>query len=37
VFGSYFLSLPVHACGVLVIDLHSVHSDIALAGFGIAR
>ena len=37
VFGSYFLSLPVHACGSLVIDLHSVHSDIALTGFWIAR
>jgi len=37
VFGSYFLSLPVHACGVLVVDLHSVHAYVALAGFGITR
>ena len=37
VFGSYFLSLPVHAGGVWVVDLHAIHSYVAFAGFGIAR
>src|ERR1700687_53145 len=29
------LRLPVHAGGVLVIDLHPVHADVALPGFRI--
>ena len=37
VFGSYFLSLPVHPCGVLVVDLHAIHAYVALAGLGVAR
>ena len=37
VFGSYFLSLPVHAGGMLIVNLHAVHSDVALAGLRIAR
>ena len=36
-FCSAFLSLPVHAGGVLVVDLHAIHADVALAGFGVAR
>src|SRR5579864_7485881 len=36
VFCSYFLSLPVHAGGLLVIDLHAIHAHVAFAGFGIA-
>ena len=36
VFGGYFLALPMHASGALVVDLHAIHSDIAFAGFGIA-
>ena len=30
------LPLPVHARSLLVIDLHAVHADIALAAFPIA-
>ena len=36
-FSTNFLPLPVHAGRALVINLHSVHTDVALAGFGIAR
>src|ERR1700676_4674763 len=36
-FGRYFLSLPVHAGGALVVNLHAVHAYVALAGFWIAR
>jgi hypothetical protein len=36
VLGGYFLALPVHACGALVIDLHAVHAYVALAGFWVA-
>ena len=35
-FGAYFLALPVHAGGVVVVDLHAIHADVALAGFGVA-
>ena len=35
--GRNFLPLPVHAGGLLVINLHAVHADIALASLGIAR
>ncbi len=35
--GADFLALPVHAGGALVIDLHPIHADVALAGFGVAR
>src|SRR5690348_8590982 len=37
VLGSYFLTLPVHARGALVVDLHAVHADVALPGSRIAR
>ena len=37
VFGSYFLSLPVHAGGAPVVDLHAIHSYVSFAGFGISR
>ena len=37
VFGGVFLALPVHAGGLGVVDLHAVHADVALAGFGITR
>ena len=36
VFGGDFLALPVHAGGALVVDLHAIHADVALAGSGIA-
>ncbi len=36
VFGADFLALPVHAGGALVVDLHAIHADVALAGLGIA-
>ena len=36
VLGGDFLALPVHAGGALVVDLHAVHADVALAGFRIA-
>ena len=36
VFGGDFLALPVHAGGALVVDLHAVHADVALAGFRVA-
>ena len=36
VFGADFLALPVHAGGALVVDLHAVHADVALAGLGVA-
>ena len=36
VFGADFLALPVHAGGALVINLHAVHADVALAGLGVA-
>ena len=35
--GGDFLALPVHAGRALVVDLHAVHTDIALTGFGVAR
>ena len=31
-----FVDLPVHACGVLVIDLHPVNAHVAHASFRIA-
>ena len=37
VFGADLLSLPVHAGGPLVIYLHTIHADVALAGLGVAR
>ena len=33
--GGVLLALPVHAGGLLVVDLHAVHADVALAGFGV--
>ena len=36
-FGGYFLPLPVHARRALVVDLHAIHADVALAGFRVAR
>ena len=36
VLGGVLLALPVHAGGLAVVDLHAVHADVALAGFGIA-
>ena len=33
--GGNFLELPMHASGLVVKDLHSVHTDIARAGVGI--
>src|SRR6266852_1426624 len=36
-FRSYFLPLPMHAGAALVVDLHAVHADVALAGSRIAR
>jgi hypothetical protein len=36
-FRRIFLALPVHSRGALVIDLHAVHSKIALARPGVAR
>ena len=36
-FGAYFLSLPVHAGGAVVVNLQAVHADVAFAGLGIAR
>ena len=36
VLGGDLLALPVHAGGLAVVDLHAVHADVALAGFGIA-
>src|SRR5208337_5107791 len=36
-FGSDFLSLPVHPRGALIVDLHAIHADVALPGFRIAR
>ena len=35
--GGNFLELPMHAGGLVVKDLHSVHADIARAGVGILR
>ena len=35
--GGYLLALPVHAGGLAVVDLHAVHAEVALAGFGVAR
>ena len=32
-----FVHLPVHAGRPLIIDLHAIHSHIALAGIGIAQ
>ena len=32
----YLLALPVHAGGLAVVDLHPIHSDIALAGARVA-
>src|ERR1043166_3647411 len=32
-----FLELPMHAGGALVVNLHSIHPDVALAGVGVAR
>ena len=29
--------LPVHAGGAVVVDLHAIHAEIALAGVGVAR
>ena len=29
--GGYLLPLPVHAGGLAVVDLHAIHSDVALA------
>jgi len=37
VFGGDFLALPVHAGGALVIDLHTVHANVALPCFRITR
>ena len=34
--GADFLPLPVHARGALVVNLHAIHADIALAGFRVA-
>jgi hypothetical protein len=34
VLGGVLLALPVHAGGLAVVDLHAVHADVALAGFG---
>ena len=31
------LQLPVHAGGALVIDLHAIHADVALAGIRVLR
>ena len=36
VLGGYLLPLPVHAGGLAVVDLHAVHSDVALAGAWVA-
>ena len=36
VFGGHFLALPVHSGGALVVDLHTIHSDIPFASFRIA-
>ena len=36
VFGGDLLALPVHSGGLAVVDLHAVHADVALAGFGVA-
>ena len=36
VFGGDFLSLPVRAGGVGVVDLEAVHADISFAGFRVA-
>ena len=30
-----FLQLPVHAGGAVVVDLHAIHADVALAGVGV--
>ena len=32
VLGSLFLALPVHAGRALVVDLHAIRADVALAG-----
>ncbi len=32
-----FLQLPVHAGGVVVVNLDAIHADVALAGVGIVR
>ncbi len=32
-----FLQLPVHAGGVVVVNLHAIHADVALAGVGVLR
>ena len=37
VFRGDFLPLPVHASRALVIDLHAIHTDVALACLWIAR
>ena len=30
-----FLELPVHAGGAVVVNLHAIHADVALAGVGV--
>ena len=37
VLGSDLLSLPVHARGLAVVNLHAIHADVALARSRIAR
>ena len=34
--GGVLLALPVHSCGLSVVDLHPVHADIAFACLRIA-
>jgi hypothetical protein len=36
-FRAMLLRLPMHPGGALVVNLHAVHSDVALPGFRIAR
>src|ERR1700675_2788250 len=36
-FCAGLLSLPMHAGGAPIVNLHAIHAEVAFAGFGIAR